>query len=198
MPTSSPVLIDSHAIATLRYIRASMDAAATVAVPGSAGLAVGSIGVLATALALSPALHTWWLLVWLVAAPVAATAGGLLLSRQFALRGFTWLGAPVRKVALCLLPGLFAGGVLTVVEWKAQQLHAIPGTWLLLYGCALVCTSAMTSKLVGVLGGLFGALALVAFWVPDSMEIVVLGLGFGGLHLGFGVLTRRRDHDDKS
>jgi hypothetical protein len=129
---------------------------------------------------------------------VAATAGGLLLSRQFALRGFTWFGAPVRKVALCLLPGLFAGGVLTVVEWKAQQLHAIPGTWLLLYGCALVCTSAMTSKIIGVLGGLFGALALVAFWVPDSTQIPVLGLGFGGLHLGFGIVMRGRDHGDKA
>lgn len=197
MPTSSPVMMDSHAIATLRYIRASMDAAATVAVPGSAGLAVGSIGVLAAALALSPALHSVWLLIWLVAAPVAATAGGLLLSRQFALRGFTWFGAPVRKVALCLLPGLFAGGVLTVVEWQAQQLHAIPGTWLLLYGCALVCTSAMTSRIIGVLGGLFAALALVAFWVPDSMQMLVLGLGFGGLHLGFGIVMRGRGHGDK-
>jgi hypothetical protein len=196
MPTSSPVMMDSHAIATLRYIRASMDAAATVAVPGSAGLAVGSIGVLPPRRGLT---RTAFRVAAGVAGGglVAATAGGLLLSRQFALRGFTWFGAPVRKVALCLLPGLFAGGVLTVVEWKAQQLHAIPGTWLLLYGCALVYTSAMTSKIIGMLGGLFLALALVAFWVPDSMQILVLGLGFGGLHLGFGIVMRGQDHGHK-
>jgi len=192
MPTSSPVMMDSHAIATLRYIRASMDAAATVAVPGSAGLAVGSIGVLAAALALSPALHSVWLLIWLVAAPVAATAGGLLLSRQFALRGFTWFGAPVRKVALCLLPGLFAGGVLTVVEWQAQQLHAIPGTWLLLYGTAFVSSGAFSLRLIPVMGICYMILGGLAALVRLPVANLILGAGFGALHIIFGFLIARR------
>jgi len=192
MPTSSPVMMDSHAIATLRYIRASMDAAATVAVPGSAGLAVGSIGVLAAALALSPALHSVWLLIWLVAAPVAATAGGLLLSRQFALRGFTWFGAPVRKVALCLLPGLFAGGVLTVVEWQAQQLHAIPGIWLLLYGTGILSGGAFSVPVVPVMGMCFVALGAITVFCPLAWSHWLLAAGFGGLHLVFGAVIAAR------
>lgn len=190
-------MMDSHAIATLRYIRASMEAAATVAVPGSAGLAVGSIGVLAALIALTPTFHPFWLLVWLTAAPVAAAAGGLLMARQSSLQGLTWFGTPFRKVALCLLPGLFAGGVLTAVQWRSGQQHAIPGTWLLLYGCALVSTSATTSRVVGILGTLFAGLALVAYWVPGTMQIAILGLGFGGLHLGFGIYMRGRVRGDQ-
>ena len=197
MRTGTPVMMDSHAIATLRYIRASMDAAATVAVPGSAGLVVGIVGVLAAALALTPTFHPFWLAVWLAAAPIAAAAGALLMARQSSLQRFTWFGTPFRKVALCLLPGLFAGGVLTAVEWRTGQLHVIPGTWLLLYGCALVSTSATTSRVVGILGALFAALALAAYWAPDTMQIAVLGLGFGGLHLGFGVYMRRGARGDQ-
>src|SRR5207249_8651002 len=69
------VALDSHAAATLRYIRASMEAAGTVAVSGSAGVTMGAVGLLAAALASSPALRPHWLIVWLIAATVAALAG---------------------------------------------------------------------------------------------------------------------------
>ena len=60
------VALDSHAAATLRYIRASMEAAGTVAVSGSAGVTMGAVGLLAAALASSPALRPHWLIVWLI------------------------------------------------------------------------------------------------------------------------------------
>jgi hypothetical protein len=77
MQSANAVWIDSHAAATLRYIRASMDATASVAVPGSAGIAMGSVGLLAMVASSAPGLHEYWLGVWLVAAFLGAGFGGL-------------------------------------------------------------------------------------------------------------------------
>jgi hypothetical protein len=186
------VSLDTHAAATLRYIRASMDAAGTVAVSGSAGITMGIVGLLAAALASMPSMRPHWLAVWLAAASVGGLSGGVLMARQASRQGFTLFGAPIRKFVLCLAPGLFAGGAMTLLLWQSGAVHAIPATWLLLYGCALVSTSAPTTKLVGVLGGLFAALGLATFWLPENLQTAALGLGFGGLHLGFGILIRQR------
>jgi hypothetical protein len=186
--------LDSQASATLRHIRVSMDAARAVAVSGSAGVAMGVIGLLAAVLASAAGLRSHWLLIWLCAAVVAAPTGAFLMARRAALQGFTLLGAPVRKVILCLLPGLFAGGVMTLNQYRTGDLHSIPGTWLLLYGCALVATSAPTSRIVGVLGSLFILLGLVALGLPENLQMAVLGGGFGALQILFGILISKSGH----
>ncbi len=194
MHSADTVQIDTHAAATLRYIRASMETAASLAVPGSAGIAMGVVGLTAAALSSTAALHERWLGIWLAAAAVAGGLGSTLMARQSALRGLTLAGAPVRKFALGLFPSLCAGAVLTGVHWSYGNMHAIPGTWLLLYGCALVTASAQTRRIIGVLGGLFAALGVVALLLPDGLQIVMLGAGFGGLHLLFGYLIGRMPH----
>ena len=193
MPRSKTVAMDSHAAATLQYIRASMDAAVSLAIPGSAGIAMGIVGLVAGAATCAPALHQYWFPIWLGAAVIAATLAGLRLARQFALQGFTLFGAPLRKFVLCLFPGLFAGAAITAVLWLAGDLHLIPGSWLLLYGCALVSASAPTTRTIGVLGGLFVVLGLVAYVLPEPWQMMMLGAGFGGLHLVFGVLIGRAE-----
>ena len=194
MPPAKTVGLDTHAAATLRYIRASMDAAGTLAVPGSAGVAMGTVGLFAAALASTPPLRPHWLAVWLTAAVSASGVGGVIMARQSSRQGSTLLGAPARKLVLCLAPGLFAGAVMTVVEQRSGELHMIPGTWLLMYGCALISTSASTTRIVGVLGALFAMLGLLAFTLPESLQTVVLALGFGALHIVFGLLIGRDDH----
>ena len=57
MPQAKIVNLDMHAIATLRYIRASMEGAGSVAIPGSAGIAMGGIGLAAAGLSLMPNLE---------------------------------------------------------------------------------------------------------------------------------------------
>lgn len=198
MRGSSIVALESQAAATLRYIRASMDAAGSVAVSGSAGITIGLIGVFAAVLTSMGPLRPYWLVVWLCAGVIAACAGFGLMARQASLQGFTLAGAPARKFILCLVPGLFAGAVMTAVLWRAGDLHAIPGTWMLLYGCALVSTSAPTSKIVGILGTLFVLLGLLAFWLPQNLQLVALGLGFGVLQIIAGFLLARSSHASES
>lgn len=184
MHSADTVQLDSHAAATLRYIRASMESAASLAVPGSTGIASGVVGLAATLVSSVPAVRPHWLIVWLVAAVVAAVAGGVLLFRQ----------APLRRFAIGLLPSLFAGAVMTAVLWSSDNLRAIPGTWLLLYGCGLTAASTATGKSIGILGASFVATGLLALVLPDGAQIPMLGVGFGGLHLGFGYLVRRAGH----
>jgi hypothetical protein len=120
MPAAKTVSLDAHAVATLRYIRASMDAAGAVAIPGSAGMVMGIVGLTAAVLCFVPALRDYWFVVWLAAAPVAAGAGGLLLARPASLLTFAATGTPGRKLALCLLPSLFAGAAMTFVLWSGE------------------------------------------------------------------------------
>jgi hypothetical protein len=196
MQSGNTVQLDSHAAASLRYIRASMEAAASLAVPGSAGIASGVIGSIATVLSAIPALHEHWLPIWLVAAVVAAVVGSMLLAQQSSLRGMTLGGAPFRKFAIGLLPSLFAGAVMTAVHWWQGNLPAIPGTWLLLYGCGLISASVATGRSLGILGAAFFIVGAIALTMPPELQIFMLGLGFGGLHITFGIVMGRLGRGD--
>ena len=184
MQSANTVQLDSHAAATLRYIRTSMESAASLAVPGSTGFASGVVGLLAAVVSAIPAVHPYWLIVWLLAAAVAAGVGGALLLQQ----------TPIRRFAIGLVPSLFAGAVMTAVLWSNGNLRASPGTWMLLYGCGLIAASMASTRTIGMLGGAFVALGLLALVLPASLHIPLLGLGFGGLHILFGYVTRRAGH----
>ena len=195
MPKSADTVhIDSHAAATLRYIRDSMEGAASFVVPGSAGIALGVIGLLAAALSSAPTLHEHWLEIWLLAALAAAGVGSALLVRESSLRGLRLIGTPIRKFALCLVPSLAAGLILTAVHWSYGNLHAIPGSWLLFYGCALISASTVTTRTIGLLGASFAVLGVLALLLPSGAQILMLGTGFGGLHIVFGILIGRIGH----
>jgi hypothetical protein len=192
--TDNTVAIDSHALGTLNYIRASIEAAGAFAVPGIAGIAMGGVGLMASLVA-ALAGPARWLEVWLLAAIAAAAIGVLLVARQPA-RGFTLYRGPARKFVLSLCPSLLAGAVLTVVLWQ-EHTALIPGMWLLLYGCAVLSASLMTCaammRLIAIMGGLFVAYGVVTFELPRHWHNFALGSGFGALHLIFGVLIGRAD-----
>jgi hypothetical protein len=171
-----------------------MEGAVSLAVPGSAGIALGVIGLLAAALSSSSNWREHWLPIWLVASAVAATVGGALVVRESSLRNLRLIGTPLRKFALCLSPSLFAAAVMTVLHWYYGNLHAIPGTWLLLYGCALIAASAATTRTIAMLGASFALFGIAALLMPDGMQMLMLGAGFGGLHIVFGFLIGRVGH----
>jgi hypothetical protein len=186
------VAMDAHAQATLRYIRTSMDAAALVVTPGSACIAIGLVGLVAALLAAS----LWranWLGVWMAAAPLACVVGGAVMARQHRLLGRTLFGPSGRRFVVCMAPPLFAGAVLTVADLNDGNVGSIAGTWLLLYGSAVTAASATTIRLVGCLGVLFMLFGVAALLLPMNTHNLILGAGFGGLHLLFGgYLVRHR------
>jgi len=168
-----------------------------LAVPGSAGVVLGTIALLAAALCWVPELHRYWLGIWLGAALLGAVLGSILIVRESSLRDLRLVGTPLLKFALCLSPSLGAGLVMTAVHWFGGNPHAIPGTWLLLYGSALLTASAATTRMLAALGALFALFGLVALLLPDRSQIFMLGAGFGGLHLLFGFLIGRMGNGRK-
>lgn len=186
--------LDSHAASTLRYIRASMEGAAALAVPGSAGVALGVLALITAAISSAPGVGEHWLEIWLLASLVGAVVGGILVVRESSLRNLRLIGTPLRKFVLCLTPSLFAAVVMTAIDWAAGNLHAIPGTWLLLYGCALISASAATTRMIGLLGGCFAVTGLIALSLPQGLQILMLAIGFGGLHIVFGFVMGRVNH----
>ncbi len=193
MPAGRTDQIDSHAADTLRNIRASMDAAALLRVPGSSALAAGSIGLLAAFTSSIPALREYWLAVWIVAAFAAASIGTALLLRHSPAGALTIAGSPVRKFALGFAPSLAGGAVLTFVLWIHGDEPVIPGTWLILYGCALISASATTTRIMAYVGSAFFAMGIVALLAPSDLQMVFLGTGFGALHIVLGVLIGRAE-----
>jgi hypothetical protein len=174
-----------------------MEGAMLLAVPGSAGIVLGTIALAAAGLCLAPDLHKYWLGIWLGAALLGAVLGSVLIVRESSLRELRLLDTPLRKFALSLSPSLGAGLVMTAVHWFGGNLHAIPGTWLLLYGCALLTASTVTTRIIAVLGGLFVLFGLLTLLLPDEWHIFMLGAGFGGLHILFGYLIGRMGHGRK-
>lgn len=191
---ANTVHLDSHAAATLKYIRATMEGAASLAVPGSAGIALGIIGLIAAGLSSMSGLREHWFKIWMLASLLAAGVGSALVVRQSSLRSLRLVGTPLGKFAMCLIPPIAAGLVLTCVNWFAHNTHAIPGTWLLMYGCALIAASTVTLRVIAVLGALFAALGVAAFMLPEAAQVHLLGAGFGALHIIFGIIIGRTQH----
>jgi hypothetical protein len=198
MQTDIPVSIETRALGTLAYIRTSIEASSSMAVPGMAGVVMGSIGILAAIAASTARWAAHGTAIWVLAGGVAFLVGGALMAREAAQSGHARYLGPVRKFLLCLCPALFAGAVLTLVLWHAHIEALLPGTWLLLYGCAVLSAStvtiASTRRLICIMGALFAALGLLAFAAPAEAHTLILGVGFGALHIIFGLLVGRLSH----
>jgi hypothetical protein len=193
--SEAPVAIESRALGTLAYIRTSIESSSSMDVPGMAGIVMGIIGLLAAIVVSLPRWGTHWLGIWLAAAGVAFLLGGGLVARQIVQRGHTRYLGPARKFLLCLCPALLAGAVLTVVFETTRMTAVIPGMWLLLYGCAVLSASTVTTaeiaRLICIMGALFVALGTITFALPATVHTAMLGLGFGVLHIIFGFLIGR-------
>ena len=196
--SAAPATIESRALGTLAYIRASIESSSSMDVPGMAGIVMGIIGVLAAIVVSLPRWAPHWLGIWLFAAALALVLGSASVARQYARRGYTRYLGPARKFLLCLCPALLAGAVLTGVLWSAGMTSVIPGMWLLLYGCAVLSASTVTiaeiARLICIMGTLFVALGSMAFVLPTMAHTAMLGLGFGILHIVFGILIGRLTH----
>ncbi len=194
----APVSIESRALGTLAYIRASIEASSAIVVPGMAAIVMGVIGTAAAALTLR-----WpgrWFETWVLAGVAAFLLGGAIVVRQASERGAVRYLGPVKKFLLCLCPVLFAAAVLTCVLWQAGMDRFLPGMWLLLYGCAVLSASTVMSaritRLVVSMGLTFVLLGAATYALPLRLQAHALGLGFGALQLVHGLLIRRVNRGD--
>ena len=190
---SDPVTLHSRAMDHLRYIRDTMESAsAFTAVPGWGGVAMGLSALGAALFASRTETMSAWLGVWLADAAVAFTVGGTSMVLKAKGAGQSVSRGAGRRFVLGLAPPIVAAAVLTLVLVRAGATDAIPGTWLLLYGVGVIAGGAFSVRLVPLLGSLFMALGTVAFVLPPAWDDALLALGFGGLHVAFGLVIARR------
>jgi hypothetical protein len=190
---ADPPALHAHAIDELRFIRRTMErAGAFTAIPGWGGVLMGVTALATAGIAGVPRNEPRWLLIWLGEGGLAVIIGLVAITRKARVLGAPLAGAPARRFALAYLPPLAAGGVLTAVFARHGLIAQLPGCWLLLYGVALATGGAFSVRVVPIMGLLFMALGAAAFVAPVEWGHFAMAAGFGGLHMGFGLLIARK------
>lgn len=177
----------------LRFIRRTMERGpAFTAVPGWGGVGMGVSALVAAALASSRPTAEGWLVVWLAEALVAIGICIWAMRRKARRAELPLLSGTGRKFALSFLPPALAGALLTVALYRADDLGLVPGTWLLLYGAAVVTAGTFSVKVVPVMGLCFMAMGGIALLAAPAWGDPLLAAGFGGLHVVFGLHIARK------
>ena len=81
--------------------------------------------------------------------------------------------------------------VLTTTLARAGFYAVLPATWLMLYGTGLLAGGAFSIRLVPVMGTCFLALGVATALTPPALGPAAMVVGFGGLHVAFGLLVAR-------
>ncbi len=176
----------------LRFIREMMARSGSfTAVPGWGTVAMG---VTALPTALIAGLQTTagrWLAVWLLDAALAAGLGAVALWWKTRRSGVSLRSGPGRKYVLSLLPPFVAGLLLTIAVWQNGYVDLLPALWLLLYGAGTITGGAYSVRAIPLMGVGFMGLGAVALLASFAWGNVLLAVGFGGLHIGFGLIIAR-------
>jgi hypothetical protein len=194
----APPALHARAMDNLRYIRETMEGAASfTAVSGWGQCAIGltALGAAyAAARAAAPGRFVTggWIKIWLAAAFVSLVISGGTMWLKARARAVPLMARPGRKLVLNFAPPAVVGALLTPALYRAGLPELIPATWLLLYGAGVVTGGAFSVQIVPVMGLCFmlaGAGALVS---PAAWTNALMAASFGGLHVVFGVLIARR------
>lgn len=189
---TDPAPIHEHAISNLRYIREAMErATAFTSIPGWGGVVIGITAIGAALFAQRWLNRSEWLLIWLGEAVIAVIIGLLTMMRKAKRAGVSFWSAPARRFFVSYFAPIAAGAALTLLLARTGTLEALPATWLLLYGASFISSGAFSIRVVPVMGVCFMFLGLVACFTPLAVGNLLLGAGFGGLHLIFGFIIAR-------
>jgi len=190
--TPDPAPLHQRAADDLSFIRATMARAAPLtAVPGWGGVWMGGTAFVAAWAASRQSLPAEWLAVWLAEAVLALGLGGIAFVRKAQRMASPGLALAGKQFAGNFVPPILAGALLTPVFYRAGLSEYLPGLWLLLYGTAVATAGAFSIRVVPVMGACFMGVGAMALLLPAWGD-PLMAVGFGGLHVGFGLLIARR------
>lgn len=178
------------------------------AVPGVGMAVIGGTALVAAGLAFLAPKHGAWTLVWLVEAAVAVAAGAMAMARKARRTDVSLWTGQGRTFFLGLIPALVVGAALTAALYRhaagyasdpldraalqtGTALDLLPAVWLLSYGAAVASAGMHSVRPVPAMGAGFLVLGLLALVSPSAWGHTWLALGFGGLHLGFGLFIAK-------
>lgn len=196
-PTDEVPTLHGRAMDNLQFIRETMEQAGSfTAVSGWAMVVVGA-SAFAAAFFASQMRETQgarvWLGVWLGEALLSFAVAGVAMIRKARRERAPLLTGTGRKMAVSFAPPMFVGALLTLLLYRLGLLELLPGIWLLLYGTGVVTGGAFSVPSVPVMGICFMLLGtLTLLLCPPEYANAAMAMGFGGLHIGFGLYIARR------
>jgi len=189
---NQPPALHERAMDNLRYIRETMErATAFTGVSGWGEVAIGATALLASVIATRQPSPKMWLAVWVVEGAISLLIAGWSMDRKARAANMPLVSGPGRKAVFSLSPPIVAGGLLTIVLFRAGLINAIPGVWLLLYGTGVITGGMFSVPVVPIMGLCFMMLGAVALFLPEFVNWF-MAVGFGGLHIVFGVIIARK------
>ena len=193
-PSATTHSIHERALDDIRYIRSAVESAREfTAVSGRGGVAMGVTGlVAAVAAATQTSVPMRWLAIWLTAAVVATGIGVVSMIGKSRRAGASLVSAPARRFALAFFPAIAAAAALTIVLVSRAEFDLLPGVWLLLYGVAISAGGALSVRVVPFMGLVLLLTGGAALLVPLAAANMLLGLGFGLVQIGGGLVIIRR------
>jgi len=187
-----PLPIRDHAEDNLRYIREAMERAGSfTSIPGWGGFVIG-LTAIATAIVAARFDVERWLVAWLIDAAVAVVIGAITVAIKGRRAGTSFTSVVSRRFFTAYGAPLIAGAIITLTLARVHAYAAMPAVWLLLYGTAFVSSGAFSIPVIPVMGVCFMLLGIAAALVPFAVANALLGVGFGGLHVVFGLIIARR------
>jgi hypothetical protein len=182
-----------HALDNLKYIRSTMEnTTAFTAVPGYGMILVGISALVAAWLGNGAKSREAWLAIWTAEGMAAILLGFIALIWKANHSGVSLLSSPARRFGLGFAPPLLAGAIFTASAARANHYGEVAGLWLLLYGSGVITGGISSVRPVLLMGMTFMALGAVALFAPAEYNDVCLAVGFGGLHIGFGLWIARK------
>lgn len=183
----------ARAMDNLRYIRGVMERAATfTALSGWGQVVIGVTAIGAAIVASRRSSPSNWIITWLGEAGVAGGLAVASMAIKAHLANEALLSGPLRKLILSFSPAMIVGAVLSAALAQ-RELHALlPGTWMLLYGAAVISAGTYSVRSVPVMGAAFMLVGTIALVAPASWSTALMIAGFGGLHIAFGIWIARR------
>ena len=190
---NEPVPIDRRAADNLRFIRDTMERAASfTAVPGWGGVAIGVSALIAGFSAYRETAIGPQVFIWLAEGAIALVIATLAVRMKSQRLALSLRSRPARRALLSFTPPLVAGAILTTLLYRSGNLLVLPSLWLLLYGAAVVTGGAFSVRIVPFMGLCFMALGFASSFAPPDWGNAFLTAGFGGLHIAFGLIIARR------
>lgn len=185
--------LHDRAMDDLRFIRKTMERAGAFTAVSGWGQVLAGVSALAAGLVASRQSSTaGWLTAWLAAAVLAFIVSAVTSQRKARGAGESLFSAQGRKFLLSFVPALLVGALLTAYFYAAGLIAGLPGTWLLVYGTAVVAGGAFSVRVVPVMGVCFMVVGAVALFSPPGWGNLFMAVGFGGIHIVFGLIIARR------
>jgi uncharacterized membrane protein HdeD (DUF308 family) len=186
-------VLSEHATESLDFIRSTMARSASfTAVPGRGGVVMGVVGIAAAWMSSSQPSSRAWLVIWVVAAAFASSVGLASMWRKARAARMPLWSAAGRRFAQAFVPALAAGAAHTAAAVAEGRETHLPGTWLLLYGAAVIAAASASVRVLTAFGAALMTLGVVALVAPPRWGTLCLGIGFGVLHIVFGVIVARK------